>query len=118
MEQAMITLTGSGLQNLEELKVSLARISQIKIEARTAQRKVTRWVVDHVGNMLCGDEPQLVNTRGSFYWRVPVMIGSTRSGILGQAGIVDVDAETGTLLIHDQLAGEILKHAQALIHST
>jgi hypothetical protein len=118
MEQAIFTVSGTALNNLDELKNSLTAIAYIKLEARTAQRLVTKWVVDHVGNLLCGDTPLLVNTGDKFYWRVPVVLGSTRAGLLGQAGTIDVDAETGKLLINSQLAGEILENAQTLIRST
>lgn len=114
MEQVMITLTGEGLQNLETLKNSLAAASRIRIDAQTASRMVTRWVVDNVGNMLCGEAPLLINASEKFYWRVPVVLGSTNGGVLRQAGTVDVDTETGILLVDDQLAKEIRDHAQAL----
>ena len=118
MEQAMLTVTGARLNNLDELKHALASVTTIKIEARTAQRQVTRWAVDHVGNMFCGDTPMLINIGDRFYWRVPVVLGSTKDGILGQAGTIDVDTENGKLLVHDQLAGEILSNAKTLIRPT
>jgi hypothetical protein len=114
MEQVMITLTGKGLQNLEVLKNSLATVSQIQIDAQTARRMVTRWAIDNVGNMLCGEEPSLINAGEKFYWRVPVWLGSTKEGMLGQVATIDVDTETGRLLVDDRLATEIQDHAQAL----
>lgn len=114
MEPVMITLTGEGLHNLEALKSSLAAASQIQIDAQTARRMVTRWAVDNVGNMLCGEEPLLINAGKKFYWRVPVMLGSTKEGMLVQVAAIDVDTETGRLLVDDRLAKEVQDHAQAL----
>jgi hypothetical protein len=79
------------------------------IDPHMAQRHVTRWVVSEVGNMLMGGAPQLVVSEQTV-WRVPVMLGSSQRGILGEVGTVDVDAQTGELLLSDELAEQILQN--------
>jgi hypothetical protein len=117
MEQATITLTDNWLRNLEGFKNSLSAVTRIQVEARTAQRRVTGWVVDNVGNMLRGDTPQLILLENRTFWRVPILLGSTHKGMLGKVGEIDVNAETGELSLTAHLRDEILTHAQALARS-
>jgi hypothetical protein len=85
-----------------------------EIDPQTAQRLVTRWVVNEIGNMLMGGTPYLIVDEQTV-WRIPVMLGSSQKGILGQVGTVDVGAETGELRLSDELAQEILQAAQQLV---
>lgn len=86
------------------------------IDPQTAQRHVTRWVASEVGNMLMGGSPQLIVSE-QVVWRVPVMLGSSQRGILGEVGTVDVDAQTGELLSSDDLVEQILQNAATLAGS-
>lgn len=116
MNNTTITLTGKGLRHLQELDIQIMVSATVDIEPQTAQRHVTRWVVSEVGNMLMGGAPQLVVSKQTV-WRVPVMLGSSQRGILGEVGTVDVDAQTGELLLSDELAEQILQNARTLAGS-
>ena len=117
MEQAMLTVTGEGLQDLEILKNSFSIARKIKIDAKTARRKVTGWAVSEVSNMLIAGEPQLLI--GNLpVWRVPVMFCSTYKGVLGEVARIDVNAFTGELLISKSLPEKILNNAKALTSSS
>ena len=59
------------------------------MEERAAQRKATRWLVEHVGNMLLADEGRLV----------------------------DVDAAHGNMLTDEQQAEELIHHGTAFTRS-
>ena len=89
-------------------------LATVDIDPQTAQRPVTRWVASEVGNMLIGGVPQLVISEQTV-WRVPVMLGSSQRGILGEVGTVDVDAQTGELLLSHTVTEQILQSAQALV---
>jgi hypothetical protein len=89
----------------------------IQVDAKTARRQVTAWLVSEVGNMLIGDMPQLVIGKHTL-WRVPVMLTSPSMGTVGQAGTVDVNAETGELLVDEQVRERILASVKALSSST
>lgn len=67
--------------------------------------------------MLVGEMPQLVIGQHTL-WRVPVMLTSSHVGTVGQAGTIDVDAETGELLIDEHLRERILAHVEALSRSS
>lgn len=115
MEQINITLTGQGIQDTSTLSIHIAIEATIEVDAKTAQRNVTRWLVSEVGNMLIGHTPHLVMNPQPI-WRIPVMLTSSTVGLVGEAGFVDVDAHSGQLLLPDTLSEEIrdrVKHLTA-----
>lgn len=83
------------------------------VDARTARRKVSAWLVQEVGNLLMGGEPRYV-TGERPVWRVPVVISYDRRG---EAACVDVDARSGTLLVNEQTPQEIISNVRALVGS-
>ena len=110
MGQTTIAISGQGLKGLRQPNFVISVTATINVEAEQARRSVTAWLIDNVGNMLMAGAPQLVIGKQTL-WRVPVLLGSTYKGIVGE---VDVDAETGALLVSDELPRRILDHAQAL----
>jgi len=113
-QQVNITLTGEGIQHQDTITVSVAIEATVNISAKQARRKVTGWLVSEVGNMLIGSTPRLVINREYCLWRVPVMLTSSDIGHVGQVGEVDVNADTGKLVIIHQLKKDILNHVQYL----
>jgi hypothetical protein len=112
-----ITLTGPGLAIGKRLDIIVSVSATIEIDAVTAQRKVTAWLVGEVGNLLMGDAPALVIGQRTV-WRVPVLLTSPSRGVIGQVGAVDVDATSGQVLADSQVAQEISTHARNLARST
>ncbi len=117
MTQTTITLTGSGIQESQNLDISISVVAAVNIDARTARRRVTSWVASEVGNMLVGGTPQLVISRKTI-WRVPVLLTSSEIGMRGSVGVVDVDAENGELLIPTQTREQILHNVQQLTNTS
>ena len=117
MENLTITLSGKGLEDSQDLNIQVSVAAVINIKAKTAQRKATTWLVSEVGNMLISGMPQLVISKNAV-WRVPVLLTSSRSGILGQVGSVDVDAESGELMTSNELRVQILSNVQNLTSTT
>lgn len=85
-----------------------------KVDARTARRKVSAWLVREVGNLLMGDAPQYVPGERPV-WRVPVLVTSGRRG---HAAFVDVDAQSGDLLVDEHTPGKVLADVQAFVSNT
>jgi hypothetical protein len=48
------------------------------------------------------------------YWRVPVVLSSKSYGRIGIVGAIDVNVESGQLLLTEQTIAEIEYHAQRL----
>ena len=112
-----ITLTGPGLSVGKRLDITVSVSATIEIDALTAQRKVTAWLVGEVGNLLLGDTPALIIGPG-VVWRVPVLLTSPTRGVIGQVGTVDLDAASGQILADPQLAQELVTHARNFARST
>lgn len=116
MTQTVITLEGNGLKTLQNFDLEIFVQATINISPQEAQRQVTGWVVSEVGNMLMGGKPRLVVSQPTV-WRVPIVLGSSERGLLGEAASIDVDAETGELLLTETSEQDVLAYAQALIRT-
>jgi hypothetical protein len=81
------------------------------VDARAARRSVSAWLVRDVGNLLMGGEPEYVPGERPV-WRVPVLVTHGRQG---RATSVDVDAQTGDLLITQDTPQQVMAHVQAFI---
>ena len=66
--------------------------------AVSARRKVNAFLATHVGNLLLAGEPTLSITE-RIVWRVPVDVTDPVNGRLGLVGEVDVDVDSGELLL-------------------
>lgn len=111
-----ITLTGPGLAVGKRLDITVSVSATIEIDAITAQRKATAWLVSEVGDLLLGDPPALVIGQRAV-WRVPVLLTSPSRGVIGQVGTVDVDTTSGQVLADPTLAQELATHAHDLVRS-
>lgn len=108
-----VELGTSSIPRWAELEVDIRLRSKVHITALTAQRKVSKLVLDRVGNLLFGDEPSLV-VADRICWRVPVMLAFPSTGPVGKVGEVDVVVETGEVLFDQTLLKEIAERAEAL----
>jgi hypothetical protein len=115
--------TGEPLMNVElpnitfptetYLKIEVSVSAQINVTGTTAQRKVSKLLLDRVGNLLYGETPSLVAGE-RILWRVPVWLSSPRTGPMGQVGVIDVDVQTGEMLFSQELLDGIAAHGRAL----
>jgi len=117
MKDVTITLNGEGLRDTHELNIQISISSTINIDPKTARHQVTAWLVSEVGNMLIGGAPQLVISHKTV-WRVPVSLTSSTVGTVDEVGAIDLDAESGELLVNDELKGQILDNVKRLIRPT
>ena len=84
------------------------------VDARTARRKVSAWLVRDVGNLLMGGEPEYVPGERPV-WRVPVLVTHIRQGC---ATFVDIDAQGGDLLVTKDTPQQVLTNVQTFIASS
>lgn len=92
--------------------------AELNITAFTARQKVNGLIVDNVGTGLISESPELVISKNRFIWRVPVILALHGRGRLGQVGTVDVDVQTGELLVDDSLLEGIARTANDLAQRT
>jgi hypothetical protein len=96
-----------------EVKIQFSLTAQVNVTDYSAQRSVSKLLLDHVGNLLYGERPNLVAGR-RLLWRVPIWLASPRSGPLGEIGVMDVDAQTGEILYDQSLLDEIAERGNVL----
>lgn len=100
-----------------DVRIEISVAAHLGITAQSAQRKVSKLVLDHVGNLLYGRAPNLVaGTR--LLWRVPIWLSSPSRGPIGQAGTLDVDAQTGEILYSQEQLDVIGNQARVLAQHT
>ncbi len=96
-----------------EVKVELTVTAPINVTAQSAQRQVSKLLLDQVGNLLYGERPNLVAGE-KLWWRVPIWIALPTTGPLGQVGTLDVDAQTGEILYTQLMLNNIANRADAV----
>ena len=110
---AMVEMAALPLPSRVDLEIDIRLRTQVHVTAFSARRKVSRWMLDRVSNLLCGNEPTLV-VADRLCWRVPVWLGFPATGLVGKVGEVDVDVTTGEILFDQRLLQEIGERADAL----
>lgn len=89
--------------------------ASLNITATAARRKVNVFLLDQVGTGLGGGDPILIVMQDRLCWRVPVMLALSPRGLLGQVGQVDLDAQSGELLLDEDDIASITDHAERLL---
>lgn len=108
-----VEMTEIALPAEAQLKIELSLTAQVKITHVTAQRQVSKLLLDQAGNLLYGERPSLVVGQ-RLVWRVPVWLALPTTGPLGQVGALDVDAQTGEILFAQQILDEIVERGNVL----
>jgi hypothetical protein len=100
-----------------EVKIELSVTAKLNLTDVTAQHKVSKLLLDQVGNLLYGEQPSMVVGR-RWLWRVPVWLGLPTAGPVGQIGWLDVDAQTGEILFTQQQLDELAERGDELAERT
>jgi hypothetical protein len=96
------------------VNLKLDRSFEINISAEEARRKVNHWVLTEVSCVMGAMTPTLFVGDQQVVWRVPVELTAAHVGHVGIAGTVDVNVQTGELLIRDEGKAEISQAARLL----
>ena len=111
-QSGVLTLPRAG-----RLQMDIHLSAEVNVSAAVARRKVNAFLATHVGNLLLADDPAL--TLGDrIVWRVPVDLTAPPAGRLGRVGEVDVDVESGELLLNEAQIAEIQQRAHHLTASS
>lgn len=86
----------------------------VQITAEEARRLVNQEIVPELGTGLGASKPDLLLRGEQVIWRVPIVLSLAQLGDLGEVGIIEVDAQTGTILENGRNRERILQHAQRL----
>jgi hypothetical protein len=87
--------------------------ANVNYSAAAARSIVGRFVANEIGYLLRASEPTLV-VFDRIRWRVPVTLAYPGHGVVGTAGTLDVDVETGQLNVTPAQLSAITQHATDL----
>ena len=96
-----------------QLAINIQLSATVNVTEFSARQKVTGFVADEISTNMHGGQPSLV-VGERICWRVPVMLSMPPTGDRGQVGAIDVDIETGQLMITRATIEEIERRAQDL----
>lgn len=106
--------------NLENLPLKQAQLSvniqlsaSVNVTSFSARQKVTGFVADEISTQMHGGTPVLVMGE-RIYWRVPVILSVPPIGDHGPVGEIDVDVETGQIIVTPSLIEDIIRRAEHL----
>ena len=104
------------LPRVGRLEVDIRVAADVNISAYAARQKVNDFVLHDVSYMMhAGDATLVLSDR--VYWRVPIILSLTSRGDVGEVGTIDVDVETGQMLVTPQMLEEINARAEGLARS-
>lgn len=86
------------IPEMGDIQLTIQISARFNYSALAAKRLVRRFVADEISYLLRVGEPAMVAS-DRILWRVPVILAFPERGSLGQVGTVDVDVETGRLLL-------------------
>jgi hypothetical protein len=101
----------------QTMGVALERLSSPRYTAVAARRRVSGYVASNVSVLMGGEDPTLV-LADRIVWRVPVVLTMPGHGVLGRVGEIDVDVETGEILVTEDILTDIKDHARRLAAGT
>ena len=96
-----------------KLAIDIRISATVNVTAFSARQKVTSFVADEISTNMHGGEPRLI-VGERICWRVPVILSMPPTGDRGEVGAIDVDIETGQLMVTGALVEEIERRAEYL----
>lgn len=96
-----------------DIRLTIEVSARQNFSAKSAQKIVRRFVADEISYLLRVGEPSLVLAQ-RLYWRVPIQLAFPHQGTVGTVGAIDVDVETGQVLVIPENIAEITRHATGL----
>ena len=100
-----------------KLDVDVRLSCEVNYTAVVARRRVSGYVASNVSVLMGGEDPTLV-LADRVVWRVPVVLTMPGHGVLGRVGEIDVDVETGEILVTEAILTSIKDHAKRLVVGT
>lgn len=85
----------------------------IKIDEEAAIMEANGFIIEHLPDRFCAGAPKMVEFPVRKVWAVPILLSYPEIGPVGEAGIVAVDAEMGTVVGWTPLE-DVIKAAQKI----
>lgn len=109
-----IQLEDLNMPQAAQLSIDIKLSATVNVTAFAARQKVTGYVADELSTHMHGRNPTL-SVGQRILWRVPIVLSLPPHGDLGEVGHIEVDVETGQLMVSSALLEEIRDRAEALV---
>ena len=96
-----------------EFSLNIQRTLNIQIAGDEAQKAVARYITLNLSSQFSAHSPVLF-VADHAYWRVPIHLTFPSQGDVGEVGSIDVDIESGELVITDKILEGIKSRADYL----
>lgn len=97
-----------------ELSIRVEFSSKVNVTPFVARQEVDDFLLNEVGNLLYGEDPELLVDREGVFWRVPVAYALPSCGKLGTVGYLLVDVQSGEVCRSRAEVEEVRRNAEAL----
>lgn len=95
------------------LEINIRVSADVNFSAFAARQKANSFILSQISYMMHAGEPELMLDK-RITWRIPVILSQRSQGDVGQVGTVDVDVETGQLLVDPSQITEIQERADKI----
>lgn len=97
-----------------QVDVTIHVSSALNVSAYTARQKAAGILLTRVGTGVGADPPELVISQERLLWRVPAFLALPSLGRLGTIGMIDVDAQSGEVLVDEAALAALTQNALRL----
>lgn len=112
MDMPPVVIEPTSPRDAKHVNVTV-HVSAEVIAPDIARRKASGWLVDHVGNLLHAEQPQLLVSE-RLMWQMQVALTSPRVGLIGYLGSIQLDALTGEIVNAEAIAAKLAQHVATL----
>lgn len=88
-----------------------------QLDLRQAQKKANGWLVDNIGNMVMAGDGMLLQHRDTWLWRFSAYVTALTHEPYGPIGQIDVDANTGAILVDDHTQRKLIQRGVELVRT-
>lgn len=101
------------LPRMGDIQLTIQVSARFNYSARAAQRMAGRFAADEISYLLRVGEPTLA-VKDRLFWRVPLTLSYPDTGSVGEVGAVDVDVETGQIMMTPEKMNQLIDSARFL----
>lgn len=98
-------------------KKGVTMVVKPQLDLRQAQKKANGWLVDNIGNMVMAGDGMLLQNGERWLWRFSAYITALTHEPYGPIGQIDVDANTGAILVDDHTRRKLIQHGLQLVRT-
>ena len=91
------------------------KVFAVEITSWEARRRVSGWAGGYISTSCGGGNPTLVIESERVYWLVPVVLTRQGIGVVGEVGVVELNAQHGDMIVSEALAETMQANALKLV---